>query len=165
MPPVTQNRLVSHAKNLNIPVSYAPENRINELLECLTIENFDFLLVACWPYKISVQVCNAVKKAAMNIHPSLLPAYRGRDPVGQQIEHCAEHIGVSLHLLNDAFDAGDIIASIRLEQAPELERSYIENQAARLGVKLFLDACRNFGGIKWNPVPQNISGIDSENAM
>ena len=153
----TRNRLINIAESLEIPVSYAPENRSDELLECLIRDAFDFILIACWPYKISSQIYKTASKAAMNLHPSLLPAYRGRDPVKAQIENREKSLGVSLHLLNDDFDCGELVESRGFAQPPNLNRSLIEKQAAILGAKMFLDACKNFGGPEWHPRPQNIS--------
>ena len=153
--PEKQNPLVSYAQDNNIPVSYAPQSRADDLLECLASDTFEFILVACWPYKIPVEVCNTAKKAAVNIHPSLLPLYRGTDPIKAQIENREQHPGVSLHLLSNEFDAGDIIAAAELKKPVTLERLCLENQSARLGAELFMQACRKFGGPGWHPRPQN----------
>lgn len=153
--PKSQNPLINYSGDNNIPVFYAPRSRVADLLECLASDSFEFILVACWPYKIPAEVCNTAKKAAVNIHPSLLPAYRGADPIKAQIENREECPGVSLHLLNNEFDAGDIISSVGLKKPVKLERSDLEKQAARLGAELFMEACRKFGGPEWHPRPQN----------
>jgi methionyl-tRNA formyltransferase len=149
-----RNLLVMFAQEHDIPVVYAPKSRSSELIEQLARYDFEFILVACWPYKIPGQVCNAAKKAAMNIHPSLLPAYRGVDPIGDQIKNREQQPGVSLHLINNEFDAGDIIAAAELNKPAKLERTYLENQTARFSAKLFIEACGNFDGPGWRPRPQ-----------
>jgi methionyl-tRNA formyltransferase len=152
--PGSRNPLIMFAEEHNIAVVYAPQSRFSELTDQLSGFDFEFILVACWPYKIPAQVCKAAKKAAMNIHPSLLPAYRGADPIGDQIANREQQIGVSLHLINNQFDAGDIIAAAALDKPKKLERVYLEKQAARFGAKLFMEACGNFGGPGWHPRPQ-----------
>lgn len=153
--PDNQNRLVAFGNELEIPILYAPRSATNELASMLAAIEFDFIVVACWPYRIPAQIVKFAKKAAMNIHPSLLPAYRGADPVKAQIENREKQLGVTLHLLSEEFDSGDIIASRQLPQPDKLERGEIERLAARLGAEMFIEACARFGGPGWNPQPQN----------
>ena len=149
------NLFVSAAKRLSIPLAYLPESSQNSELQTITEFKADFLLVACWPYLLASEIVNAVDKAALNLHPSLLPDYRGADPVRVQLDCREQNLGVSLHLLSRAFDSGDIIGQVGLElgnQAPG--RELIETQAARLGAHLFAQAIENFGGPDWKPRPQ-----------
>ena len=152
--PENQNPLILFAEKNDIPLIYAPQSEASNLLEQLAGIDFEFILVACWPYLIPGQICNTAKKAAMNIHPSLLPAYRGADPIRAQIENGEEESGVSLHLLSNYFDAGDIVGTAALDKPEKPERVYLEKQAAKLGAKMFIEACRNFGGPDWHPRPQ-----------
>lgn len=50
-----------------------------------------------------------VARAGINVHPSLLPRYRGADPVRRALLDGAGETGVSLHLLTEAFDAGPLL--------------------------------------------------------
>lgn len=151
---INQNRLIKLSHELSIPVVYKPESEEGRCVDRLSDIEFDFMLVACWPYRISRQVYRKAKKAAMNVHPSLLPAYRGADPVQAQIDKNETRLGVSLHLLSDEFDAGDIVASRVLKQGTPLERKEIESQAACLAAQMFVEACQKFGGPDWQPLPQ-----------
>jgi methionyl-tRNA formyltransferase len=47
--------------------------------------------------------------ASVNVHPSLLPHYRGKDPLFWAILHGERQVGVTLHRLTEAFDAGPIL--------------------------------------------------------
>jgi len=151
------NLFVSAAKRLSIPLIYLPES--SQTSEVRTISEFkaDFLLVACWPYLLASEVVNAVDKAALNLHPSLLPNYRGADPVSVQLDCREQILGVSLHLLSQEFDSGDIIGQIGLALENQVPgRELIETQAARLGTDLFAQAIENFGGSAWKARPQSL---------
>ena len=149
------NRFVSAAKRLSIPLISLPESSQTSEVHTITALKADFLLVACWPYLLASEIVNAVDKAALNLHPSLLPGYRGADPVSVQLECREQNLGVSLHLLNREFDRGDIIGQARLELENQVPgRELIETQAARLGTHLFAQAIENFGGPDWVPRPQ-----------
>ena len=105
-----QNSFVFEAKALSIPVIHAPKPRQSELPRVINRCRVDYILVACWPYLLSTDVLKEACNAALNLHPSLLPAYRGADPVSAQLANKERALGVSLHLLSEQFDRGDIIA-------------------------------------------------------
>ena len=103
------NPLTKMAEAQNIPCVFAPAIHANQLIKALSTIEFDFILVACWPYLLSNEVCQLANKAALNLHPSLLPKYRGANPVANQVKNAEQNLGVSLHLLDQGFDTGNIV--------------------------------------------------------
>jgi len=75
----------------------------------------------------------------------MLPRYPGPDPVAAQIE-CAEPApGVTLHLLNQQFDQGDIVAQQQLPAQVVLgDRAEFESRAADEGCELFIEAIKRY---------------------
>jgi len=137
-----------------IEVAYAPGAQPEKLAERLRQSAIDFLLVACWPYLIAPLVVDSVTRLALNLHPSLLPGYRGRDPLGEQLKCGETRIGVSLHLLSQAFDQGDILARATLPpQTSTGNRSRLERACARLGSQLFIEVLNGYD-TSWQPIPQ-----------
>lgn len=59
----------------------------------------------------------------INIHPSLLPAYKGKDAVAQAIEAGERKVGVSIHYVDEGMDTGQLIAqeAIQLTGREQLE--------------------------------------------
>jgi len=49
------------------------------------------------------------KFITLNVHPSLLPSFAGLNPVKQAVEARAGRIGVTLHMVNEMLDSGEII--------------------------------------------------------
>ena len=115
-----------------------------ELPRHLAALDADFLLVACWPELIDAASIAAVKCAALNLHPSLLPAYRGPDPIHEQLRAGDHRFGVSLHLLSPQFDRGDIVAQAVLPNLDRVETARIESTAAVIGARLFVEALRTY---------------------
>lgn len=152
----TSNDLINRAKSLNIETIFAPQQQADKLLHQLSGLVIDFILVACWPYKLSGEVYQLANKAAMNLHPSLLPKYRGANPVEKQINRGERNLGVSLHLLSDEFDSGKIVKQAKFKLSMEPDRESIEQQAADLGAELYIEASREFGSPYWRPVKQEI---------
>ena len=137
-----------------IESAYVPAERQHQFAAEVCRLEFEFLLVACWPYLISPQLIDSPRGATLNLHPSLLPAYRGANPVRQQLAAGDHRYGVSLHLLNQQFDQGDIVAQAPLQKPPaNLQPALIERECARLGVDLFITAMADFP--RWQPTPQS----------
>ncbi len=138
----------------DIEIDYAPAARQSECARLVQQTSIDFLLVACWPYLISETLIASPRKAALNLHPSLLPDYRGPNPIEQQLARGASSFGVTLHLLNQQFDRGDIIAQAELNEIDErVDRAYLEYRSAIQGVELFIKAVKSHDQ-GWKPVPQ-----------
>jgi methionyl-tRNA formyltransferase len=138
--PAANNQFIDIAERLSIPILYAPREAQVDLPGRLSMFDADYLLVACWPYLLSPGVIAAVNKAALNLHPSLLPEYRGPDPIAEQLACHETRFGVSLHRLNQQFDSGEIVRQASLDLGsgcPGPEQ--IETQAAITGAGLFID--------------------------
>jgi len=137
-----------------IETGYAPASLQAQCASLLRQRAIDFILVACWPYLIDSVLIDSAAKAALNMHPSMLPDYRGPDPIAAQLADNQARFGVSLHLMNQRFDRGDIIAQAELaEPVPNPTRSWLEQQCARLGSKLFIDALNGYDA-GWRPLRQ-----------
>ncbi len=137
-----------------IETGYAPAPLQAQCASLLRQRDIDFILVACWPYLIDAILIESAAKAALNMHPSMLPDYRGPDPIAAQLADNQQRFGVSLHLLNQRFDRGDIIAQAELaETTPNPTRSWLERRCARLGSRLFIDALNGYDA-GWRPLRQ-----------
>ncbi|HEY3131186.1 MAG TPA: formyltransferase family protein [Acidobacteriota bacterium] len=75
----------------------------------------DLILSIFYRKLLSSDVLAAAKIAALNLHPSLLPAYRGRCPINWVLIHGETYTGVSLHHMVERADAGNIVAQRRVE--------------------------------------------------
>ncbi len=152
----SRNPLVEKANVLKLATIYSPEAFEPQLVDLLRTMQTDFLLVACWPYRLSGNITSLVTKAALNLHPSLLPKFRGANPVEQQLHSSDRDFGVSLHLLDEQFDTGNIVkqSSINMSGA-RIALGPIEYRAAITGVDLFLKAMDEFGTPAWKPREQN----------
>ena len=151
-----QRRLLQRAQGLEI--GYAPKAQQADCAYLIKRYAIDFLLVACWPYLIDNILIDSARKAALNMHPSLLPEFRGPDPLEQQLASGQCNFGVSLHLLSQQFDRGDIIAQAELgdlDRTPQ--RSCLEQRCAVLGTELFIAAVRQHQQ-GWKPIRQDPPG-------
>lgn len=116
--------------------------------------DIDYLLVACWPELISAEIISSVNCAALNLHPSLLPEFRGFDPITDQLNARKPPFGVSLHLLNESFDRGDIVLQEIVSAVVTATREEIEANCAEKGANLFIRALQTYSHPGWDLIKQ-----------
>lgn len=100
--------------------------------------NADLVIVGTWGEKIKKPIINLPKLATINVHPSLLPKYRGPNPYLQSIKHLEPESGVTFHLMDENFDTGAILLQKKVKIEPtdtgaELRQKTI--LAAREGIR------------------------------
>lgn len=80
--------------------------------------NADIILVGTWGEKIKKPIINLPKLATINVHPSILPKYRGPNPYLQTIKHLEKESGVTFHLMDENFDTGAILLQKHVDIEP-----------------------------------------------
>lgn len=93
---------------------YQP-NKISEIYDELVQLDFDFLLTAAFGQYIPEKILNLPKKAALNIHGSLLPKYRGAAPIQHSLLNGDKKTGINLIYMVKEMDAGNILKSSEIE--------------------------------------------------
>ncbi len=99
----------------NIPV-ITPESLsskdIQYQLQKLNLESIDFFVVASYGKIISQKVLDIPVHGCFNVHPSLLPLYRGASPIETAIVHDTKATGVTIMLMDAQMDHGPIIKQV-----------------------------------------------------
>ena len=98
-----------HIESLKLPQIKAKSANSNEFKNALLRLNVDVLLVGTWGEKINKEIFDIPKIASVNIHPSLLPKYRGPNPYSRAIMFGEDKTGITFHLLSEKFDEGAIL--------------------------------------------------------
>ncbi len=80
-----------------------------ELLRDMARQQCHCALSVAYPRRIPAAFCAIFPLGGLNLHPSMLPRWRGPDPVRRALLAGDAHAGVTLHLLAHEFDAGDIL--------------------------------------------------------
>ncbi len=91
----------------------------------------------------------------VNVHPSLLPKYRGATPIQSVILNGDEKTGVSLIIMNDKIDQGPIIAQSEVPLTPSIDYKELEEALALEGVNLLLKNIPLVLKDEITPIPQN----------
>lgn len=90
------------------------ENFKREILKL----NADIILVGTWKEKLKKEIIDLPKIATINVHPSLLPKYRGPNPYIQTILNGEKSSGITFHLMSEKFDEGAILVQKEIEILP-----------------------------------------------
>lgn len=93
------------------PRDYASKEIYEEvILELLKKYEIDFIALAGYMRLIGQTLLNAYEGRIVNIHPSLLPAFMGKDAILQAFSYGVKIMGVSIHYVDKGMDTGKIIA-------------------------------------------------------
>ncbi len=133
----TPNPMITLAKKNNKPILFAETaddwEKISDLIHN---EQIDCAVVAGFGKIIPNYILELLPNRFINIHPSLLPKYRGPSPIETAIYDGQEKTGISFIVLNDKMDAGPIIhqfeVGIDSMDAPSLENSIAKLAASKI---------------------------------
>ncbi len=110
-------KLICHENN--IPVYCFEDINNPEFISIVAREiKPDLLLTYTFPQKIGKELL-ALTKLGINMHPALLPSYRGSNPYFWTIANGETITGITYHFLTNEFDAGDIILQEELPILPK----------------------------------------------
>ena len=98
--------LVANQRDIPVVDLSAP---IEQILEQCEVMEVDTILMSCYSKRLPQRMIEFVGGDCFNMHPSLLPGFRGPEPVFWQMKLAAE-TGVSWHRVTAEFDAGDFVA-------------------------------------------------------
>ncbi len=109
------------------------EHILNKLEEA----NIDFIALAGYMRLIGPTLLNAYEGRIVNIHPSLLPAFKGKDAIGQAINYGVTVMGVSIHYVDSGMDTGSIIEQDAFKLYGNETHAEIEEQVHAIEHRLY----------------------------
>ncbi|MCM3115488.1 phosphoribosylglycinamide formyltransferase [Neobacillus sp. MER 74] len=80
-----------------------------EILEKVTQLEVDFIVLAGYMRLLGHVLLHAFDRKIINVHPSLLPAFAGKDAIGQALDYGVKVTGVTVHFVDEGMDTGPII--------------------------------------------------------
>ncbi len=102
----------------NIPYMTPNANQLMGLIPQIQTLAPDYLFSFYYRYMIPAELLACANIAALNMHGSLLPKYRGRAPVNWAILHGETQTGATLHIMEAKPDAGDIVGQSAVPIGP-----------------------------------------------
>ncbi|MGP4066347.1 phosphoribosylglycinamide formyltransferase [Oceanobacillus sp. M65] len=118
--------VIKKAMQFNVPVldfepsAYASKAIYEQkLIEELEKAGVEWIFLAGYMRIVGPDLLGAFEGRIVNIHPSLLPAFPGKDAIGQAYQAGVDTTGVTVHFIDEGIDTGPIIAQESVELFPE----------------------------------------------
>lgn len=121
----------ARALELGVPVHEPARIRDEEVVEQLRAYAPDVILVAAYAKLIPPVILELPRHGCINVHPSLLPRYRGAIPVQAAVMNGDSETGVCTFFMDEGYDTGDLILTVK---TPLGEDETGEELMARLAV-------------------------------
>ena len=125
-----------------------------------TVKNLqpDFALLTAYGKIIPQTLLSLPPKGFLNLHPSLLPKWRGATPIQSTILAGDKKTGVTLFLMDEQIDHGPMIANSKFKiQNSKLTYGELSKELAILGAKLIIETLPQWLEGKITPLPQDES--------
>jgi len=143
------------ALDYGLPVWQPPSLRPPEEIERLANLRPEVIVVAAFGLLLSQSILDIPPLGCVNIHPSLLPRYRGPSPVAAAILAGDEITGVSIMLLDKGMDTGPLLAQQQVPVSPEDTTGSLTAKLAQLGGQLLVQTLPLWLEGKLTPQPQD----------
>ncbi len=154
------------AKHQNITVLSFPAKKTkpwlyddeHTVIDTLAPMKADLLVSACYGQKIPAPVIDAATHGGINVHPSLLPRWRGADPVPWAIYSGDHQTGVTLVRLSGTFDRGLILAQQKLNITDTDTTGPLRSKLFTMGADILIKTLPDILSEKIKGNPQHING-------
>jgi methionyl-tRNA formyltransferase len=111
---ISGRRLVEYCENRGIPLIKTRSVRSEDFLAQFDEMDYDLIVSAHFQRILPARIFSRARLGALNLHPSLLPKYRGMSPQHWPIILGDAETGVTVHSINDGVDTGRIIRQVRI---------------------------------------------------
>ncbi|MFI5309982.1 MAG: methionyl-tRNA formyltransferase, partial [Gemmatimonadales bacterium] len=138
-----------------IPVLQPERARGPEFLAQLRALNPEISVVVAYGQILSADVIDAPPLGTVNIHASLLPAYRGAAPIQAAIRDGRTETGVTIMRMVPALDAGPVILQLRAPIAPDETAGELQLRLAEFGATAVIEALALIALGKATETPQD----------
>lgn len=139
------------AERLGIPVLQPRRVRRPEAVAALQELHPDLLVTAAFGQILSPAVLAVPRIGSLNVHASLLPAYRGAAPIHRAVLEGAAETGVTIMWMDEGLDTGDMLLWQATPIGPEETAGSLHDRLSHLGAELLVQA---LGGIAAGTAPR-----------
>ncbi len=152
---VTAPPVVEAARRLGLALAQPERPGVDDFVARLRALAPEVAVVVAFGRLISPRVLRVPRRGFVNLHPSLLPRYRGPSPIESAIMAGDEVTGVTTMLLDEGMDTGPILMQREVpigarERTPELE-----GRLARIGAALVVETLAGMASGAVVPTPQD----------
>ena len=111
---ISSNSIQLSALNNSVDLIKIDTNYANAIIK-IRSHKPDILIVSCYSRLLPSSLISLAKVGCFNIHPSILPLYRGPVPLFWQFRNGVDDFGVTIHRMTNKFDDGNIVSQKKVE--------------------------------------------------
>ncbi|MEZ5290244.1 MAG: methionyl-tRNA formyltransferase [Vicinamibacterales bacterium] len=148
---VTPGPVAALAREAGLPLLQPDTLADPALREALSAVGADLGVVAAYGRILPEWLLALPRAGLINVHASLLPAYRGAAPVHRAVMAGERETGVTIMRVVKALDAGPMLADVRVPIGPDATSDEVERALAEAGAALLVDVV---GRLARGPVPE-----------
>ncbi|MDO8672798.1 MAG: methionyl-tRNA formyltransferase [Dehalococcoidia bacterium] len=152
---VIQSPVKQAALKHGLPVLQPASLRDQQEIERLRQMAPDLIVVAAFGLILPKTVLDIPAHKCLNLHPSLLPRYRGPSPIAYAILNGDEETGVTIMIVTPKVDAGPVLAQVTITINPEESTGALQLRLARAGAELLVNTIPRWIRGEITPRPQD----------
>ncbi len=127
------------AREMGVPVLQPAKLRDPAVVEALRALRPDVIVTVAYGKIVPPQILTLPPLGCVNVHPSLLPKYRGASPIQAALANGERETGVTIMYQSERLDAGDIILQRRVPIAPDDTAQTLEARLAEEGARALVE--------------------------
>jgi methionyl-tRNA formyltransferase len=147
------------AQKFGLPVFQPQKVREESFLEIFRKLNPDMVVLVAFGQILPKAIIDYPPLKCLNIHPSLLPKYRGAAPLNWQIIRGETKTGVSIMIMDEGMDSGDIILQEETELGSTETFGELHDHLAQLGATLLIKTIEQIIAGSARRKPQDASDV------
>jgi methionyl-tRNA formyltransferase len=141
-----------------VPVLEPPSGRDPELPARLAATGADLGVACAFGYLLPDAVLAALPRGIINLHFSLLPAYRGAAPVQRALLDGVEVTGVTTFQIDAGMDTGPMLLAAQVAVDPREDAGALTARLAEVGARLTVETLDALAAGQLQPRPQPVAG-------
>ncbi len=142
-------------KALELGLTVFTPERIKDAEPILKAASPDLFIVVSYGQILPLSLLQIPTIGCLNVHPSLLPRYRGAAPIQRALINGERETGVTIMWMNEGLDKGDIFLQEPIDIGPNDTYGELHNRLASMGANLLLDALNALRRGEKRAIPQD----------
>lgn len=130
---LTPSPVKAYAQTLGLTVETPATLRNEDVQALLRAQNADLFIVAAYGKLLPKEVLEMPRLGCVNIHASLLPAWRGAAPIQRALLNGDTVGGITMMYMDEGLDTGDIILQRSTDIPPDMDGGAFHDRLAQLG--------------------------------
>lgn len=161
----SKNSLKLFCKRIGIPYYFLTKSDEN-LENWVKDKKPDVIIIYSMSQLLKKNIFTIPKYETINLHPSLLPKYRGPNPWFWQYYNMEKRFGITLHFIDKGEDTGDIIYQEELDVPLGMKSPTMHDiMIGGLGLKMIFKALENLENLPRKPQPKKSSTLRARNVL